>query len=96
MRQAKAEAWVVYRVPVKGLVDGLRAVYEQGEWDVMERNRPGYYKLIQANLMKEGEAEKLARATSGAARPKNSKRQLLTWPGEMAKVVAGANDPLAI
>ena len=92
----KAEAWVVYQMPVKGHPDGLRAVCEQEEWDVMERNRPGYYTLIQANLTNEGEAEKLARGASGATRPKNAKRKLRSWPGGVATDLAGPDGPLAI
>ena len=96
MRQAKAEAWVVYRMPVKGHVDELRAVCEQEE-DVMERNRPGYYTLIQANLTNECEAEKL-RSWQRREQParKNAKRQLPSWPGGVAVVLSGPDGPLAI
>jgi hypothetical protein len=88
MRDATAEAWVVYRMPVKGHPDGLRAVCERREWEELERGRPGYYTLVEAGLPNEGEAERLARGTSGADRPRNGRRQLLTWPGEATTVPA--------
>lgn len=88
MRDLMAEAWVVYRMPVKGHPNGLRAVCEQREWEALERGRPGYYTLIEADLTNEGEAERLARGTSGAARPRNSRRQLHSWPGEVAVTLA--------
>jgi hypothetical protein len=95
MRDRKAEAWVVYRRPVKGHPGGLRAVCEQREWEALERSRPGYYTLVEADLANEGEAERLARGTSGADRPRNSRRQLLTWPGEVAAVLAAPAVPPA-
>ena len=48
--------------------DGMRAVCEQREWEEMERVRPGYHKLVQGGIASEGEAERLARGTSGDAR----------------------------
>jgi hypothetical protein len=65
--------WVVYRMPVLGKPDGMNSVCEQREWDAMERNRPGYYTLIRAGIETEGEAEQLARGTSGD-RPKPDQR----------------------
>jgi hypothetical protein len=43
----------------------MNAVCEQSEWDEMERARPGYHTLIRAGITNEGEAERLARGTSG-------------------------------
>ena len=57
--------WVVYQMSVRGHPDGMRAVCEQSEWDAMERAQPGQHKLIQAGIPNEGEAERLARGTSG-------------------------------
>ena len=48
----------------------MNAVCERGEWEAMERARPGYHTLVQTGIFNEGEAEKLARgrqADSGLA-----------------------------
>jgi hypothetical protein len=95
MRAATAESWVVYRMPVKGLPAGVRGICEQAEWDAMELARPGVNTLIRSGLTNEGEAERLARGTAGEAKPRNSKLRLSSWPGEVAKVLAGATAPMA-
>jgi hypothetical protein len=94
MRTATAESWVVYRMPVRG-THGMRAVCEQAEWDAKELAKPGYYTLIQGGIRNEGEAERLARGTAGAPKPRNSKLRLSSWPGEVAKALAGATGPMA-
>ena len=62
----KAVTWVVYRMSVHGKGSGANAVCEQGEWDAMEAERPGYHTLVRAGIPTEGEAERLARGTAGA------------------------------
>ncbi len=57
--------WVVYKMPLRGNPDGMNAVCEQSEWDLMELARPGQYQLIQKDIPSEGAAERLARGTSG-------------------------------
>jgi hypothetical protein len=59
------ECWVVYKMTLRKNPDGMNAVCEQGEWEKMELDRPGYHTLIQAGIANEGEAERLARGTSG-------------------------------
>jgi hypothetical protein len=59
----KATLWVVYRMTTRGKVAGVNAVCEQGEWDVMERVKPGHHTLIRAGIINETEAEKLARSS---------------------------------
>lgn len=78
----KDTSWVVYMMPIKGTPDGMRAVCERKEWDLMEKTRPGFYTLIQADITNEGEAEKLARGTSGDRPPRSSKRMLFQRPPE--------------
>jgi hypothetical protein len=90
MRNVKAVLWAVYSFPMKGSPDGMRAVCEQGEWEALSRSKPGFYTLIQADIANEGEAERLARGTSGAARVRNSKARMSAWPGEAAAAPAGA------
>jgi hypothetical protein len=63
MSTEKPTFWVVYRMTVHGKKSGINAVCEQGEWDAMERDRPGYHTLVQAGIPTEGEAERLARST---------------------------------
>ena len=94
MRAAVAESWVVYRMPVKGIPAGVRGICEQAEWDAMEPAKPGVNTLIRAGLTNEGEAERLARGASGAARTR-SKARLTSFPWEAAPVLAGAKGPMA-
>ena len=61
----KSVAWVVYLMTLRNHQGGMNAVCEQSEWDEMERARPGYHTLIRAGITNEGEAERLARGTSG-------------------------------
>jgi hypothetical protein len=65
MRAAKTEPWVVYRMTIHKQPEGRIAVCSQSEWDAMEAARPGYHTLIRAGITNEGEAERLARGTSG-------------------------------
>jgi hypothetical protein len=94
VRVSIAERWVVYLMPVRHTA-GRRAVCEQAEWDAMELARPGVNTLILGGIRNEGEAERLARGTSGAARPHNTRRALTSWPGEVAAVVDGTKGPVA-
>ena len=57
----QAISWVVYLMTIHRKTSGMNAVCEQGEWEAMERARPGYHTLVQAGLINEGEAERLAR-----------------------------------
>jgi hypothetical protein len=62
------EAWVVYRVSAQDKHGGGNAVCPQQEWEAMEQARPGYHTLGRDHTLSEGEAERLARGTSGDAR----------------------------
>ncbi len=66
------ESWVVYQSAVKGEPTGPRAVCEQEEWTAMELANPGHNRLIQSGFSSEGEAERLARGTSGNPIPRGS------------------------
>src|SRR5581483_1970385 len=67
MRQLEeCVTWVVYRMTIYGKPSGRQAVCEQGEWEAMERARPGYHTLLLAGITNEGEAERLARSTRWA------------------------------
>lgn len=61
----EAVAWVVYGVKLNGKATDMRAVCEQGEWDAMQLAQPGLHTLIRAGIRNEGEAERLARGSSG-------------------------------
>jgi hypothetical protein len=65
----QASRWVVYLLNVSGRPAGGSAVCEQGEWDEMERDRPGHYTLVRAGIASEPEAEALARERSGYIPP---------------------------
>jgi hypothetical protein len=61
-------SWVVYQMTLHGKSLAMNAVCEQDDWDEMEASRPGYHTLIRSGIANEGEAEKLARGTSGDAK----------------------------
>jgi hypothetical protein len=68
-RAEKVVSWVVYLMTLPKQ-DARNAVCEQGEWDEMERARPGYHTLVRSGITSEGEAERLARGTAGDAKVK--------------------------
>jgi len=90
MRATNAESWVVYSMPSKGNREGLRAVCDRTEWERMDAAKPGYFTLVRGGLTNEGEAERLARGSSGAAKPRNRKAVPLTWPDQAGLGLAGA------
>jgi len=72
MRKAEpCRSWVVYVNTGSRQADGLRVVCEQGEWDQMELARPGHHTLVRSGIVNEGEAERLARGTSGDPKPRH-------------------------
>ena len=73
MRRTEDVSCVVYQITIIGQTSGRNAVCEQGEWDEMERDRPGYHTLVRAGIVHECEAEKLARGTSGDVKPRGSR-----------------------
>ena len=68
----RTDAWVVYQSAVKGQPTGPNAVCDQAEWDAMEATAPGHNRLIRGGISSEGEAERLARGTSGDPIPRGS------------------------
>jgi hypothetical protein len=65
MKDTKCRSWVVYRTTIPGKTASvMNGVCEQGEWDTMERNRPGHHTLILAGIATEGEAERVARSST--------------------------------
>jgi len=79
--------WVVYSIPMKDSPAGVRAVCEQGEWEAMDRARPGFFTLVQGGIANEGEAERLARGTAGEARPRIGKSVPQSWPDQAVSVL---------
>lgn len=65
--------WVVYRMSFKAQDGGVNAVCEQGEWEAMEAAGPGRHVLVRSGIATEGEAERLARGTSGDPVPRGSR-----------------------
>jgi hypothetical protein len=72
--------WVVYLKPAHGMVGGTRAVCAQSEWEAMERAQPGAQTLIRGGIVHEGEAEQLARGSSGDKPRGTEKRKPGTTP----------------
>lgn len=75
----KATSWVVYKKIVRGQESPLNAICEKGEWDAMEMVQPGFHTLVQAGLGSEGEAEQVARGTSGDRPVPVYARKLPRW-----------------
>jgi len=65
----KVEAYVVYRMTLQGKPNGVAAVCLQSEWDALEKERPGYHKLIRSGIVSEAEAEQIARDSQIDAEP---------------------------
>jgi hypothetical protein len=61
---SRAKTWVVYGQAVQGQEGRVSAVCEQGEWDELERVRPGRQTLIQSGFASEADAERAARGCS--------------------------------
>jgi hypothetical protein len=70
----EAVLWVVYKMTLHGKTNQMNAVCEQSEWEAMELSRPGYHTLVRDHITDEVEAEKLARGTSGDAKPRHLPR----------------------
>jgi hypothetical protein len=93
MRKEKDQMWVVYSIPVKNGAEPMRAVCELHEWEAMEREKPGFYTLIQSGIVNEGEAERLARGSSGEVRPRTQKHATKGWPGEATGATVANDQP---
>jgi len=87
MVNRKGVMWVVYKMTMAGKYTGMNAVCEQGEWDAMELARPGYHTLVRSGITDEGEAERLARGTSGDPIPQKARNLLSTKPSDSSKPV---------
>ena len=77
MRTEKKVLWVVYQTTLRGKQGKsatMNVICEQGEWDAMELAQPGHHTLVQAGITSEGEAERLARGSSGDALSPRAKR----------------------
>ena len=70
----KTTLWVVYEMGAAGKDQGINVVCEQSEWDALELAQPGKHKLIRTGITNEGEAERLARGTSGDSRSSTHKK----------------------
>ena len=64
----KVVSWVVYKMVPRGHEVGINVICEQSEWDVLVKANRGQCTLIRAGIASEGEAERLARGTSGDSR----------------------------
>jgi hypothetical protein len=87
MVNRKGVMWVVYKMTMAGKYTGINAVCEQSEWDAMELARPGYHALVRSGITDEGEAERLARGTSGDPIPRKARNLLSTKPSDSSKPV---------
>lgn len=65
--------WAVYEIGAAEKARGMNVVCEQDEWEALELAQPGKHKLIRTGIPYEGEAERLARGTSGDSRNSTKK-----------------------
>ena len=72
-KSAQVRLWAVYQMTVQGQ-PGPNVVCYQHEWEAVEKATPGLHRLIQGGILNEGEAERLARGTSGAAKARMRKK----------------------
>jgi hypothetical protein len=68
MRTTASLTWVVYVVPTSDPAAAPRAVCTTAEWAALERDRPGIFTLVRADIPTEPEAERLARGAAGQER----------------------------
>ena len=61
----KGVSWVVSQLTGESKEEGHNVVCEQDEWDALKQAQPGKHRLIRSGIPNEGEAEQLARGTSG-------------------------------
>lgn len=71
----EVKAWAVYRIAAKGNEPETQAVCDQREWAEIQKSGAGRYTLVRGHITNEGEAERLARGTSGDTKPKPPKWQ---------------------
>ena len=71
----KKTLWVVYEIGAAGKDQGINVVCDQDEWDALELAQPDKHKLIRTGITSEGEAERLARGTSGDSRNSTHKKK---------------------
>ena len=71
----KKPLWVVYEIGAAQKDQGMNVVCEQDEWDALQLVQPGKHKLIRIGITNEGEAERLARGTSGDSRNSTLKKK---------------------
>lgn len=69
-RTEQVGPWVVYLMTVHKK-PSVNAMCSQSEWEEMEREKPGYHTLIQGGIASENEAERMARGSSGDAKPRS-------------------------
>ncbi|HEY2787499.1 MAG TPA: hypothetical protein VGJ05_21260 [Fimbriiglobus sp.] len=96
MRQKLVGSWVVYQLSIKGKPEMMRAVCEESEWEAMERDRPGVFTLIQSGITNEGEAERLARGTSGDRPERSHQSKKPSAPLESLLLPPVAETPLVV
>jgi hypothetical protein len=77
MHREQTGPWVVYRMTVRNK-PSVNAMCLQSEWDAMELAKPGFHALIRGGITSDSEAEKLARGTSGDAKPRQGVYPRLT------------------
>jgi hypothetical protein len=63
-KSVQVVSWAVYQMTILGQ-PGPNVVCHQSEWDAIEQAQPGLHRLLRGGITNEGEAERLARGSSG-------------------------------
>jgi hypothetical protein len=82
----RVASWAVYQVTIQG-APGPNVVCSQGEWDAIEQAQPGLHRLVRGGITSEGEAERLARGTSGDSKPAPCKKLIRDVLGGLPRLV---------
>jgi hypothetical protein len=93
-KPARVASWAVYQVTIQGK-PGPNVVCPQHEWDAIEKDAPGLHRLIRGDIANEGEAERLARGTSGDDPVRLRKLPTATLPEPDHIVEPGGQDEAA-
>src|SRR6476469_6432743 len=86
-KSAQLVPWAVYQMTVQGQ-PGPNVVCFQNEWDAIDKSTPGLHRLIKDGIVNEGEAERLARGTSGDDPVRISRKKLI------AELLEAEPDPI--
>jgi len=75
-KSVQVKSWAVYQMTILGQ-PGPSVVCTQGEWEALNTAQPGLHRLVRGDIANEGEAERLARGSSGDDKPRISRKKVI-------------------